>query len=75
MNYWKMVCLGCTLFAAMTVPSAAQFKKLVDLNGPNGAYPGYVALVQGTDGNFYGTTEGGGANGYGSVFRMSRAAR
>jgi uncharacterized repeat protein (TIGR03803 family) len=44
---------------------------------PNdGAYP-YAALVQGSDSNFYGTTEYGGTNydvaglGYGTVFRIS----
>ena len=31
----------------------------------------YAGLVQGTDGNFYGTTNVGGANGYGTVFRIT----
>jgi uncharacterized repeat protein (TIGR03803 family) len=47
-------------------------------NCGDGALP-YGALVQGTDGNFYGTTEFGGANsncpdycsGYGSVFKIT----
>jgi uncharacterized repeat protein (TIGR03803 family) len=30
-----------------------------------------AGLVQDGDGNFYGTTVGGGANGYGTVFRIS----
>ncbi len=30
-----------------------------------------AGLVQGSDSNFYGTTGGGGANGYGTVFRFS----
>ncbi|MGO9517968.1 MAG: choice-of-anchor tandem repeat GloVer-containing protein, partial [Candidatus Korobacteraceae bacterium] len=34
----------------------------------------YAALIQGTDGNFYGTTFGGGA-GYGSVFSLSGPAQ
>jgi len=33
----------------------------------------YAGLVQGTDGNFYGTTEVGGAYGYGTVFKITRA--
>jgi uncharacterized repeat protein (TIGR03803 family) len=36
----------------------------------NGAYP-QAALVQGSDASFYGTTKGGGTNGYGTVFRIS----
>ena len=38
--------------------------------GNNGAYP-LVGLAQGSDGNFYGTTVAGGANGGGIVFQMS----
>jgi uncharacterized repeat protein (TIGR03803 family) len=36
----------------------------------DGAYP-YAGLIQGKDGNFYGTTTEGGANGYGTVFRLA----
>ncbi len=36
----------------------------------DGAYP-YAALIQGADGNFYGTTIQGGTNGSGTVFRMT----
>src|SRR5208282_5960449 len=38
--------------------------------GNDGAYP-YAGLVQGSDGNFYGTTSGGGTNGDGTVFQIS----
>jgi uncharacterized repeat protein (TIGR03803 family) len=31
----------------------------------------YAGLVQGTDGNFYGTVSGGGANGKGTVFKIT----
>ncbi len=37
---------------------------------PDGADP-YDGLVQGTDGNFYGTTYAGGANFYGTVFEIT----
>ncbi len=37
---------------------------------PQGAQP-YGALVQGTNGNFYGTTTAGGANGDGTVFEIT----
>jgi len=36
----------------------------------DGAYPS-AALVQGTDGNFYGTTSAGGAKGLGTVFNIT----
>jgi uncharacterized repeat protein (TIGR03803 family) len=36
----------------------------------DGAYS-YAGLVQATNGDFYGTTQGGGANGIGTVFRLS----
>jgi uncharacterized repeat protein (TIGR03803 family) len=40
--------------------------------GTEGNYP-EAGLVLGTDGNFYGTTSGGGANGYGTVFKITPA--
>jgi uncharacterized repeat protein (TIGR03803 family) len=33
----------------------------------------YASLVQGTDGNFYGTTYAGGASGFGTVFKVTSA--
>jgi uncharacterized repeat protein (TIGR03803 family) len=38
--------------------------------GKDGANP-YAALVQGSDGNFYGTTSAGGLGGSGTVFQLS----
>ncbi|MGA2373285.1 MAG: choice-of-anchor tandem repeat GloVer-containing protein [Candidatus Korobacteraceae bacterium] len=45
---------------------------LMNFDGANGSYPG-APLIQGTDGNFYGTTAKGGANGYGTVFKITPA--
>jgi len=45
---------------------------LVYFNGTNGSYP-LAGLVQGSDGNFYGTTVSGGAKGKGTVFQMTSA--
>lgn len=41
-------------------------------NRNEGSNP-YAGLVQGTDGNFYGTTEVGGVYGYGTVFKITPA--
>jgi uncharacterized repeat protein (TIGR03803 family) len=38
--------------------------------GTDGAHP-YAGVVQGSDGNFYGTAQDGGADGYGVVFKMT----
>jgi len=43
---------------------------LAAFNGTNGASP-EDGLTAGTDGNFYGTTLGGGSNGFGTVFRIT----
>jgi uncharacterized repeat protein (TIGR03803 family) len=39
----------------------------------DGASPSYAGLIQATDGNFYGTTEVGGAAGYGTIFKIDAA--
>src|SRR5581483_5795778 len=40
------------------------------LAGSDGAYP-YDGVIQASDGDFYGTTYNGGANGDGTVFRVT----
>jgi uncharacterized repeat protein (TIGR03803 family) len=51
------ICLAFAFCTTVTVASSAQtFRNLVYFDGKNGGYPLYVALVQGTDGNLYGTT-------------------
>ena len=44
---------------------------LHSFNGTDGSGNSAAALVQGADGNFYGTTESGGANGPGTVFKIT----
>lgn len=61
------------LCAAMAIPAGAQFSNVASFNGTDGSYPQYGPLVQGRDGNFYGTTSVGGGNGYGEVFKVTAA--
>ena len=78
-----MICIVCLFCAAAAIPAPAQsvyFTTLTIFNGADGAGPS-GPLVQGTDGNLYGTTVQGGANdnnnncpsGCGTLFRISPA--
>jgi len=58
--------------AMMGIAAHAQtFTTLVNFSGPNGAIPTYESLVQGIDGNFYGTTSLGTSQNLGTVFVMN----
>ncbi len=59
---------GCG--TAFKITSGGDLTTLHNFNGTDGEFP-YAGLVQATDGNFYATTEGGGAHSYGTVFRMT----
>jgi len=68
--------LGALWMAAAIAAPAQTLTTLLSFNGSNGASPAYIALVQGSDGDLYGTTEGGGSSaacpsGCGTVFKMS----
>jgi uncharacterized repeat protein (TIGR03803 family) len=67
----KMSGMMLVLCAAAAITSAQTYDSLVSFNGTNGAVPYYGSLVQGTDGNLYGTTFNGGANNDGTVFKMT----
>jgi uncharacterized repeat protein (TIGR03803 family) len=59
------------LFCIITALASAQtFHTLHSFKGTEGANP-YAGLVQGTDGNLYGTTIDGGAYGSGNVFKIT----
>jgi uncharacterized repeat protein (TIGR03803 family) len=72
---WKKVCgvFAICVAASLTLSgtSAAQtFRLRHAFNGTDGANP-YAGLIQGTDGNLYGTTIDGGVNGGGNVFKLT----
>jgi uncharacterized repeat protein (TIGR03803 family) len=73
----KFVMLGLAFLAATAIAASAQtfvdpvtFNTLVTFDEINGGRP-YWKLVQGVDGNFYGTTGWGGTNDLGTVFRVT----
>jgi len=62
------VCLAFLLWAAIALP-AQTFTSLHNFDVTDGSIPA-AGLVQGTDGNFYGTTYVGGAYGQGTIFKI-----
>jgi uncharacterized repeat protein (TIGR03803 family) len=71
LGLWNIASFVAVFCVAMSIVSPAQtFKVLVDFNYTVGATPS-SPLVQGLDGNFYGTTGGGGANQDGTLFKIT----
>jgi uncharacterized repeat protein (TIGR03803 family) len=67
---WESTVVLFCVATAIAAP-AQTFTNLLSFDGSDGASPLYVSLVQGTDGNLYGTTQAGGANGVGTVFKIT----
>jgi uncharacterized repeat protein (TIGR03803 family) len=62
------------LLLCLVIPRAGRAQTLTTLanfSGTNGANPYFAPLVQGRDGNLYGTTSAGGAHGQGTVFKVT----
>jgi uncharacterized repeat protein (TIGR03803 family) len=72
LNWGMRACGILLLWAATAVALPAQtFTTLRDFHWRDGAHP-TAGVVQGTNGDLYGTTYGGGANGdYGTVFKIT----
>src|SRR5260370_14143398 len=60
-------------FNANNAPRVVTFVSLLSFDGTTGAFPGLTSLVEGTDGNFYGTAGSGGDANYGTVFSITSA--
>jgi uncharacterized repeat protein (TIGR03803 family) len=73
---WATVCSlqsVCVLFfflIGLTSARAQTFTSLLSFDGTDGAFP-QGALVEGADGNLYGTAPFGGAHGAGTVFKVT----
>ncbi|HEX4646815.1 MAG TPA: choice-of-anchor tandem repeat GloVer-containing protein, partial [Verrucomicrobiae bacterium] len=52
------------------ITTGGALATLYTLNYTDGSYP-HAGLIEGSDGNFYGTTFGGGANSNGTLFRIT----
>lgn len=81
---WTVACAVFLLCAATAIIAPAQIiTTLVKFDGTDGAVPDYETLVQGPDGNFYGTAAYGGntacsigpAVGCGTVFKLTPSGR
>src|SRR5262249_847285 len=65
---------GVGTFYRLKLASPVSFPPLFQSDGTQGQFPA-APLVLGTDGNFYGTTEEGGSNGAGVVFKITPAGK
>jgi len=63
---------GLGVGTVFKITPAGVLSTLVSFNGTHGSY-GVGGLMQGGDGNFYGTTDAGGPGGCGMVFKLSPA--
>jgi uncharacterized repeat protein (TIGR03803 family) len=71
---WKNAAILIALSATMTIAASAQtFTTLGTFDVSDGSFPYFAPLVQGTDGNFYGTTQFGGTANLGTVFKITPA--
>ena len=73
--------LGAAFLTLLGISATAQtFTTLYSFEGSDGAGPGFMSLVQGPDGNYYGVTAGGGdvacspPSGCGTVFRLNASS-
>src|SRR5208282_2413489 len=71
LSEWKRACAVFMLCAAAAIASPAQtFTSLFSFDGTDGSDP-YPMSFQGLDGNYYGTTNWGGAFGVGTIFEIT----
>ncbi len=72
-NFYGITYLGGTIGygTIFKMTPTGTLTVIKNLDNTNGGYSYNNSLIQGTDGNFYGMTQGGGATGYGVIFKIS----
>ena len=70
LSFVRMACMAVALSVATITSQAQTFNNILSFDVSNGDNP-WGALIQGTDGNFYGTTSSEYGSGYGSVFSLT----
>jgi uncharacterized repeat protein (TIGR03803 family) len=72
---WKTACFTTLFCAATAISSPTQtFTILASFNNTNGSFS-QAPLVQGFDGNLYGTTDDGGLKKSGTIFKITLAGK
>jgi uncharacterized repeat protein (TIGR03803 family) len=74
LSTWKTTGAVLMLCGATAIVASAQTYQSRQFDWTNGAGP-QAALMQGSDGNFYGATDGGGDYQFGTVFKVSPAGK
>lgn len=72
-TFARLACVFVFCVAMATATRAQTFNRLHAFDLTDGEYP--EGLVQGADGSLYGTTQDGGAFGYGSIFKITPLGR
>jgi uncharacterized repeat protein (TIGR03803 family) len=73
-NWWTKACTLFLLWAATAIALPAQTVTTLYSFDETDGYKPYAGLIQGTDGEFYGTTAEGGSSGYlyaGTIFEIA----
>jgi uncharacterized repeat protein (TIGR03803 family) len=76
LRWWKKAYAASVLCVATAIAAQGQtFTTLAKFNGSNGAEPDLMSLIQGADGNLYGTTEAGGSEQAGTIFGLRASGK
>jgi uncharacterized repeat protein (TIGR03803 family) len=72
---WAMIAATVVISVSASANAQITFNTIWDFNSIDGASPNYGPLAQGFNGNFYGTTNYGGAHYAGTVFEITAGGK